>query len=578
MARSTLTPLQRQLRRARLRLSLQTFVDWLVAGWALSLLASAGWFAAQPHLVASAPAPSRWAVAVGALALATAVALVAAVFRQPSPVATALALDERYGLKERVTTSLTLSRAETDTPAAVALLEDVNARVEKIAVRERFPVRLRRRAWLLVPCAATFALVALFYNPAVATPKAKGDERLAADPRAKEEVDRAMQQLQAKAEAKRPEVKDRSPELERLDADLERLSRQPRETKDQAREIIKDLTGIEDQIRKRQQELVQRADSLKEQMKQASRLSKSKKEDGPAKDLNQALERGDLQKARNELDRMAQQLKAEQEADRLRKKLEDKSLSDKERADAQKRLNDLKSKQMSKEDRDRLAKQMKDIKDKVQRLGKSKEEKEKELREQARNGDLDQDQLRRELERLEQDAGRLNDRDMEKLRDVAEKFRKAQQSLEDGNDEQAGRQLEEAADELAQLDREGELQELAEKLEDCEGCKRDMCQGLDDNPVPAAGRRPESKQTVTNSREKRARVQMEKGQLSVVDTAPGDGFKGPRKPAELTEEIRRASQEAPEAIDRQRLPRSASDMARGYFDRLRGDREKKDNP
>jgi hypothetical protein len=63
---------------------------------------------------------------------------------------------------------------------------------------------------------------------------------------------------------------------------------------------------------------------------------------------------------------------------------------------------------------------------------------------------------------------------------------------------------------------------------------------------------------------------MDKGRLQVIDHVPGDGFKGPRKPAEMTEEIRRASQEEPEAIDRQRLPRSASDMARGYFEKLRG--------
>jgi hypothetical protein len=43
----------------------------------------------------------------------------------------------------------------------------------------------------------------------------------------------------------------------------------------------------------------------------------------------------------------------------------------------------------------------------------------------------------------------------------------------------------------------------------------------------------------------------------------------------LTEEIRRAALEAPEAIDRQRLPRSASDMARGYFEKLRGPDKKK---
>jgi hypothetical protein len=44
----------------------------------------------------------------------------------------------------------------------------------------------------------------------------------------------------------------------------------------------------------------------------------------------------------------------------------------------------------------------------------------------------------------------------------------------------------------------------------------------------------------------------------------------------MTEEIRRAAQEEPEALDRQRLPRSASDIARGYFEKLRGpDRNRK---
>ena len=42
----------------------------------------------------------------------------------------------------------------------------------------------------------------------------------------------------------------------------------------------------------------------------------------------------------------------------------------------------------------------------------------------------------------------------------------------------------------------------------------------------------------------------------------------------MTEDIRRAAQEAPEAIDRQRLPKSAGDMAKGFFDKLRGPEKK----
>ena len=34
-------------------------------------------------------------------------------------------------------------------------------------------------------------------------------------------------------------------------------------------------------------------------------------------------------------------------------------------------------------------------------------------------------------------------------------------------------------------------------------------------------------------------------------------------------DIQQASQEAPEAIEQQRIPRTARDMARGYFQRMR---------
>jgi hypothetical protein len=578
MPRQALPPLERQLRRVRRRLFLQSLFNSLAVSWTVALALGACWIAAQPHVIPGASALLRWSVAGGAIVVASALAVAIACARRPNSVAAALELDERFGLKERTTTSLTLAPADATSPAALALLDDVNSRVDRINVSDHFPVSVPRSAWFVPAAGAVLALVALFYKPAVVTPKAVADQQLNPPPAVKEEIEKKMEQLQKRAEAKRPDDKNRSAELERLEAELDRLTKQPRETQEQARELVKDLTGIEEQIKKREQQLVQRADALKEQMKQVSRLSKMNDKDGPAKELNQALDHGDMQKAKNELDRIAQQLKADREVDRLRKKLEDKNLSKEERAKTEERLNQAKSKQMSKEDKENLARQMKDVKEKVQRLSRNKEEKEKELRDQAKKGKMDNDQLQRELEQLERDAGRLTDKDLENLQDLAKKMEDAEKSMEAGDTEGMAQLLEDAANQMADLDREGELQELAEKLEDCEGCKGAMCQALDGKAVPSAGRRPESKSTVTNSVQKRERVTMDKGKLSVIDTVPGDGFKGPRKPAELTEEIRRASQEAPEAIDRQRLPRSASDMARGYFDKLRGDKEKKSNP
>jgi hypothetical protein len=578
MAQPTVPPLERQLRRVRRRLFLQVVLDALLVGWAIGLAVAACWLAAQPHLAPAATPLLRWLVAGGILALSTVAAAAAAALRRPSALSAALALDARFGLKERVTTSLTLAPADAKSAAAVALLDDVNLRVAKLEVPERFPVRLKRRAWLVPVTAALLALVAIFYKPAVVTPKADADQPLAAAPEVRQEIDKKMEKLHRKAEVKEPDKKDRSAELERLEAELDRLTRQPRETKEQARELVKDLAGIEEQIKKREQELTKHADALKEQMRQLSRTTKKNEDEGPAKQLKQALEQGDMEKAREEMNRLSKQLKDEQEAEKLQKKLQDKGMTKEERDKAEKKLNELKSKQMSKEEKDQLGKQMQEIKEKVQRLSRKKEDKEKDLRDKADKGELSKDQLRDELEQLERDASQLSDDDLQKLERLADKLDKAQQSLKQGDGQKASELMEEAGNELGQLDDESELKELGEKLKDCEEGKSSMCDALDGKPIPSAGRRRESKEVVTNSKEQRERVTMDKGKLNVIDTLPGEGFKGPRKPAELTEEIRRASQEAPEAIDRQKLPRSASDMAKGYFEKMRGDREKKEKP
>jgi hypothetical protein len=578
MSQQTIPPLQRQLHRVRRRLFLQVVLDSLVVGWAIGLAAAACWLAAQPHLVRGATPLLRWSIAGGILALATVLASVLAAIRRPTALTAALAIDERFGLKERVTTSMMLAPADANSSAAVALLDDVNVRVAKLPVPERFPVKLSRRAWLVPVTGALVALVALLYKPAVVTPKAEADEPLAAAPAVREEIDKKMEKLHRKGEDRQSEKKDRSAELERLEAELDRLTRQPRDTKEQARELIKDLASVEEQIKKREAELTRHADALKEQMKQLARTTKKNENEGPAKELKQALDRGDVEKAREEMERISKQLKAEEEADKLRKKLDDKNLSKEEREKTEQKLDQLKSKQMSKEEKDQLGQQMQDIKEKVQRLSRKKEEKEQELRDKADKGEMSKDQLERELEQLERDAGQLSDKDMENMQRLADKLDKAQQSLKEGDSKGASELLEEARDAMGQLDDEGEMQQLGEKLKDAEGTKGAMCQALDGNPVPASGKRRESKDAVTNSKEQREHVVMQKGKLSVVDTAPGEGFKGPRKPAELTEEIGRASQEAAEAIDRQKLPRSASDMAKGYFEKIRGDRDKKDKP
>ncbi|MGL4554794.1 MAG: hypothetical protein ACRC33_26815, partial [Gemmataceae bacterium] len=62
----------------------------------------------------------------------------------------------------------------------------------------------------------------------------------------------------------------------------------------------------------------------------------------------------------------------------------------------------------------------------------------------------------------------------------------------------------------------------------------------------------------------------DKGRIEVTGDGPKGGFKGPRKPAEMQAEIEQAAQQAPAAIDRQRMPPAARKMSRGYFEKMRG--------
>jgi DNA repair exonuclease SbcCD ATPase subunit len=469
-----------------------------------------------------------------------------------------------------------LGPAEAASPAGQALRADAFARVESLRVADRFPLRLPWAAALVPVGAVTLVLLALFYRPTPGQAQADAQQPLAESPAVRAEIERQMKQLQKKERPKEAQDKGRSPDLERLEAELDKLAQQPRDTREQARDVVKEMTRVEDQVRRREKELAERADALKEQMKQVERLSKKRSKDGPARNLQRALSQGDFNKAQDEMDRLRKKLQEQEEAERLRKKLkEDKGLTEEQRKEIQERLKKLEDEQLSREQKDQLEEQLQDLKDQLERLARQQDEEEL-LREMERKGEIDKGQLDRELEQLAKNLDKLDPQELEALKEIAAELGQCEKCMKEGKDGEAAKRLAAAGARLAKLDRAGECRALGRKLQQLQAARRAVCRALGGNqPNPASGARPEAKEGETGSKEERARSELDKGELQVVDQVPGEGFKGPRKPAEMTEEIRRAAQEAPEAIDRQRLPRSASDMARGYFERLRGPDKKK---
>jgi len=577
MAWSTLSPLNSQVTRVWRRLFCQTILNTLVVGWLLALLLAAGWFLLQPLLIVEPWPNLRWSVTGGLAGLATVLGLLLAWRRAPSRVDCALALDERFRLKERATTGVMLSDEETKSPVGLALLDDVNQRVMPLRVGDRFPIRLPWTASLLPAMGLLLAMLALFYNPRFG--QAQDDEKKTAniDQAVVDDVMEKVKQLEKKARAKAGERK-KAPDLDQLKENIDLLSKAPPDKREEAaKDVIKQMTDLEAQMQKRDKELAQRADALREQMRQVARLSKKDDQKGPADQLKRALDQGNLKKAREEAEQLKEALQAEDAADKLRKELEDPNLSKEEREKKEKELEKLEKKKLSREQKEQLAKQFKDLQAKLERLSRNKEARKQELEEMAQRGELDPEQLERELEQLQQDQEKFDPELQKKLAEVADKLRLCQKCLAEGKDGEAAKLLDEIVDKLMEVDPNADRAELAQMIRNMIDARQQIEESEGGPGGVGMGRRPDGKDGPTKEQESRARSELDKGRLQIIDHVDGSGgFKGPRKPAELTEEIRQASQAAPEAIDRQRLPRSASDMARGYFEKLRGPDKKGD--
>ncbi len=535
--------IEKAVRRVRRRLVFHNAVRLLLVAWAAALAVSALWFVGQALFFTDCPPWLRWTLPAALLGAGTLTSLFIAWWNAPPLVAASLLLDERCELRERVTTFLTLPQEMLDKPAGQALAQDVQNQIAKLSTGARFPLQLRWPRVAMPAAAAALAIAAALWAPALGPFSFAGAVAKAKPAVNVQDIQQQLDNLKKTSfTPKDPELK--SEKLKELEAEWDKLVNRPLDpnNEDKIRERVGEMKALEDSLRKRAEELKAQSGKGKElqQLLEKFALDGKKLEPGPAKDLEDALKDGKLDKAREILDKLAKDLKAGKLDPEQLKKLGE-------------QFAELQAKMKKALDRD-------DIKEK--------------LKEKLKNGEITKEQFDREMENLKNQQ-----QDMKDFQELADLLGECKACMQKGDGDKAGEQIDKALEKVKMIElSEDELKEILDRLENLEDAEARILgqiqgNGLDGGGPPGAERPidPDDPNSKIVDQRQKAHVDP-RGQQRVTGFAKGGSFTK-IAPQEIGGAFRQAAQDAPEALDRQRIPQDAADLARGYFNKLGGQKE-----
>ncbi len=540
--------LRRQIRRAHRRLILQSFSGKLAWCWFVALLVAALAIAAGKYWPVSDQRSWAWGTLGTALGAGAIAALLWTWARRKNRLDAAIEIDRRFGLKQRVSSALTLDGTTLHSEAGQALVHDALTRLGRIDVAEQFRMRLDRRALLPLAAAAVAFVLAVFVSGRVPEVAARAATAESA------QIKKSAQTLVKKLDQQRQEAADKG--LQEADALLKQLEESTKNLaeKNQAdrKQTLAALNELVKDAEKRRQQLCSGSE-LKQQLSQLKNLQQ-----GPAEKLGQALKNGDLQKALQELDKLKAQL-----------------------AD----------KQLDPQAQQALAKQLEQLRDalekKVQAHQQAKQELQEQIEAQRRAGNTAQaDKLQQQLDKLAEKMPQ-----MDKLSRMAQQLKQASQAMKQGDGKQAADALAQLGQQLAgeQLEME-EMEMLDSALDEVADCKKAMackdcngegcaaCQGnkLSDKwgrkdmakgRGMASGAREERKND-TSFYDSQVKQNVGRGGSVVTGVANGPNRKG-QVQQEIKGRFSNAEQQTADALTGQRLPHDYRDHAKKYFDALR---------
>ncbi|WP_254509985.1 hypothetical protein [Anatilimnocola floriformis] len=470
----------------------------------------------------------------------------------------AIELDRRFGLKERVSSTLALNQDEMKTEVGQALVADAIRKVERIDVREQFKIQPTWRFALpIIPTAVIAGLLFLpnasLENKAVAgtqTPKELADAIKKQAVKFKNAVRKEDNKVKTPEELKNEEA------LKEIAKKLEELSKESNLDKKQVQVKLNDM--VKD-VQQKQKEMA----GAQEMKKQLNGLGKIEK--GPADKLADALKKGDFQEAKKALE-----------------KLKD----------------DVKAGNLNEKDKEQIAKQMNEMKEKLQQMAadqkEAREKLEQEIAKKLEKGDREGaaklqeklDQMNKEGKKAEQMLEQL----AQKMGQCAECMKKGGDPKEAGEKlDQLAKAMKEAQEQLDQIENLDEvLDQLAEsknqmngkegkegkgKDGEMQGNMRSSMQGKGKRPGQGMGRgkgsgdRPEE-EVKTNTFDTQVAGQTQKGESVRTGDAGGKNIKG-QTLKEAKAELEAATARDADALEEVNLPREQRDHTKQYFEKFR---------
>ncbi len=556
--------LQLQVRRARRRLVLEQFIS--IATWSLFvtlLVAVVGVAIPKIWVLAIDSQTWMWSWVGGSIGAGVLTAMIWTFCVRRSALEAAIEIDRRFGLKERVSSTLALGPEERDTEIGKALVTDTARRVERIDVKDKFRLSPSWRNALPLLPAAIVALLAILPNAVMKKTEASTEVTEQQNKKLNKTVVK-MQQMLAQQQTEKKDADDNLKDGEFKQELAKKLNELANKENAERKDVFVKLNDLAQEIEKKKKEFGG-AEDLKKELAKLKEIEK-----GPADKFAEALKDGDLGKAQEELKKLVEAAKKGE---------------------------------LKEEDKKALAKQLEKIKEQVEQKKQQRDQVKKELEEEVKKkmaaGDQEgAEKAQQKLDEMKQKEAQAQ----QKMEQMAQKLGECAKCMKEGGqqgNENAAKKMDQLAKDLKDLEKELKevenldemLDQLADAKEAMQGDGEDGKKGQpqdgegdgEDGKDGKEGKEPgkgktgkgrgegerDEEENKTGFYDSRVADEARKDGKSVkIGDARGKNVKG-KTSIELRQEVSSNLGKDPDAQEETALPREQREHSKQYFEKFR---------